>query len=88
MDETGEPVVDSESEGECLTRREPPPPLPAIPPPACDADAKLAMEDARRGLPAEVTALDRLWNWPVACPEPDGETSELFEDVEDCLLVT
>ena len=60
VDETGEPVVESESDGECLTSREPPVPLPATPPPACDADERLAREEARRGLPVEVTARDLL----------------------------
>ena len=60
VDETGEVVVESESEGECLTRREPLVPPPAPLPPGCDADDKLAMDEASRGLLAEVTALDRL----------------------------
>lgn len=68
VDETGEPVVESDSEGECLTSRDPPAPLPVALQLGCDAEDKLAIEDARRGLLAEVTARDRvpLWNWPVA----------------------
>ena len=65
VEETQGVVLESDSEGECLTSREPPPtPLP----PGCDAEDKLAIEEASRGLLAEVTARDRLppWYWPLA----------------------
>ena len=80
--EKGEPAVDCEREGECRASREVPAPLP----PACDG---LAREDARRGLPAEVTARDRLpLRMPLTCAEPEGDMSEFVDEVEDCLLVT
>ena len=90
VDETGEPVVESESDGECLTSRGPPAPLPVALQLGCDADDRLAMEDARRGLLAEVIARERLppWNGAVAWPEVGGEIRELFEEVDECLLVT
>lgn len=78
--EDGEPAPDCETDGECLASLELPPPLP------CDG---LAREDARRGLPAEVTARDRLpLRKPPTFADPDGEMSELVEEVDDCLLET
>lgn len=58
-EETGEPTVEAESDGECLTSRDvpPPPPRPLAPP--CESDDKLASEEARRGLPELVTARER-----------------------------
>lgn len=57
--EEGEPAVDCESDGDCLASREVPAPLP-LPLPPCNG---LAREDARRGLPADVTVRDRLPLW-------------------------
>ena len=71
--------MDRESEGECLARRDEPPP--ALPRPAED---KLARDAARRGLPAAVALRERLPRGPT---EPGGETNELADDVEDCRLV-
>lgn len=79
--DAGDPaLLDRESEGECRARRDEPPP--ALPMPA---DDKLARDAARRGLPAAVALRERL----LVCrgpTEPDGETNELADDVEDCRL--
>ena len=68
VEDTGEPVVESETDGECRTSRGPPAPPPDTLPPCCEAEERLAMEEARRGLLVEVTARDRLplCSWPVA----------------------
>ncbi len=59
MDETGEPTVEAESEGECRAKREDPLPPPAPPPTPCESDGKLASEEASRGLPVPVTGRER-----------------------------
>ncbi len=59
-------MVDSERDGECLTSRELPEPTPAPLALGCDANAKLAREEASRGLLEEVTALERLPLWKGA----------------------
>jgi hypothetical protein len=90
VDDTGEAAVDSDSDGEFRTSREPPVPLPEALPPACGGEDKLAREEAKRGLPVEVTARERLplCNCPLARPDPAGEASELVDEVDDCRLVT
>ena len=67
-EETGEVVVESETEGECRTKREPLVAPPEILPPGCDTDERLAREEDKRGLPAAVTARERLPlpNWTGA----------------------
>ena len=55
VEETGEAVEESETEGECLTSRGPLAPPPEILPPGCDAEERLAMDEERRGLLPEVT---------------------------------
>ena len=83
-DETGEVVLESETEGECRTKREPLAAAPEVLAPVCDSDEMLAIDEDKRGLPAAVTARERL---PLpTCPV--GEASELVEEVEDCRLVT
>lgn len=82
LPDEGEAAVDCEREGECRASREI---AAALLPPPWEG---LARVDARRGLLAEVTARDRLpLRMPPTCAEPEGEASELVEEVDDCLLV-
>jgi hypothetical protein len=60
VEDTGEAAVDNESDGECLTRRAPLAPPPDVLAPGCEADERLAIDEAKRGLLVEVTARDRL----------------------------
>ena len=55
VEDAGEPVVESDSDGECLANLEAPTPL--LPSP-CEADDKLATDDAKRGLLPEVSVRD------------------------------
>lgn len=81
--EAGDPaLLERDRAGECRARREVPPPALAAP-----ADDKLARDAARRGLPAAVAFRERLpvWKGPT---EPDGETNELADEVDDWRLAT
>ena len=55
-------VLERETEGECLMKRDAPAVLPAaLPlPPGWEEDERLASEEDKRGLPADVTARERL----------------------------
>lgn len=76
--DAGDPApLDSERAGECRAKRDGPPP--ALPAPA---DDKLASDAARRGLPAAVALRERLPEYRGPA-EPDGETNELADEVED-----
>lgn len=66
MDETGEPAVDSESDGECLASREMPAP-PAKPLTPCDKEDRPAVGEATLGLLLDVKARAR---W-LECRELD-----------------
>ena len=82
--------MERDRDGECLASRALPETALPVPALGCDADAKLAREEASRGLLADVTALERLPppNAPVVWLEPGGEANEVEEEFDDCLLVT
>lgn len=56
VEETGELVVDSDSEGDCRASLDVPPLLPpTLLAPLCDTDDTLATGEAKRGLPGGLT---------------------------------
>lgn len=82
----GEPVVDSESEGEWRAKRDE---LPPPAPPPCEADDKLATDAAGCELFDEVVVRrSRDSNWLADCCDPvtEGDVSEFTDDAEDCRL--
>lgn len=88
----GDPVVDSDSDGDALANLEVPPPLPNTPPP-CDPEDKPAAEEARCGLPEVGIFRERADDSNCAdedCCEvgPNGENSEEVDEADECRLET